>query len=119
MIELGARERPQPAPPWAIWEALTEPRRPTQYHQWLSLEDDENEPQVTEAVRPGLVVWSSIWPDRPDDRIRFVISSDGGAGSRLRWALESPGPPPADDALRHMRHRLNYLINGALRESLG
>lgn len=119
MIELGARERPQPAPPWAIWDALTEPRRPIQYNQWLVLQNDEIEPRVTRAERPSLVVWTSIWPDRPDDRIRFDISSDGGAGSRLRWTLESPNPVPADDALRRMRHRLNFLINGKLRESLG
>ena len=119
MIELGARERAQPGPPWVIWETLVEPRRPTQYHEWLILDDDEIEPRVVEAVRPELVVWSSIWPDRPDDRIRFEISGDGAAGSRLRWILESPDEWPSDEVLGHMRYRINYLINGKMRQSLG
>ena len=46
--------------------------------------DDEMEPTVVEATRPGLVVWSSLWPDRPNDRIRFTITDDGWEGSDPR-----------------------------------
>jgi hypothetical protein len=63
------------------------------------LADDEVEPTVIESSRPGLVVWSSLWRDRPNDRIRFTITDDGGEGSRLKWTLESPGDPPDDARL--------------------
>ena len=116
VIELGSRERAQPAP---VWETLVEPRRPTQYHQWLTLDDDESEPHVTESIRPDLVVWSSLWPDRPNDLIRFEIAGEEDGGSRLRWILTSPDEPPSDERLGDIRFRLNYLINGNMRESLG
>jgi hypothetical protein len=119
MIELGSRERAQPAPQWVVWETLVEPRRPTQYHQWLILDDDEIEPHVTESIRPDVVVWSSLWPDRPNDLIRFEIASERDGGSRLRWILTSPDEQPSDVRLGHMRFRLNYLINGNMRQSLG
>jgi hypothetical protein len=84
------------------------------------LTDDEGfEPSVVEATRPGLVMWSSLWPDRPNDRIRFTITDDAGEGSSLRWTPESPDDPPGAARLDHMRHRINYLINGEMRESFG
>jgi hypothetical protein len=119
MIELGSRERAQPAPPSVIWETLVEPRRSTQYHQWLTLNVDETDPNVVESSRPTLVVWSSIWLDRPNDLIRFEISNDEGGGSRLRWTLESPDESPTDERLGRLRYRINYLINGKMRQSMG
>jgi hypothetical protein len=31
---------------------------------------------------PSVVIWASLWPDRPDDQIRFDIDDE-----RLTWAL--------------------------------
>ena len=118
MNVLAAREKAQPAPPAIVWETLTDPYRPGA-REWLAVADDEVEPTVVEATRPGLVVWSSLWPDRPKDRIRFTITDDGGEGSRLKWVLESPDDPPDGARFDDICHRINYLINGEMRESFG
>ncbi|GLI02211.1 hypothetical protein Pa4123_74890 [Phytohabitans aurantiacus] len=86
--------------------------------QWLDLLDDEVEPRVLESLEATLVVWSSLWPDRPDERIRFDIEPDG-PGSRLRWTLLTPGPEPTASKIGHMRFRLNFLVNERLRSSYG
>jgi hypothetical protein len=70
------------------------------------------EPVVIDASAPSLVVWSSLWPDRPRDRIRFTIDSDGASGSRLKWSLETDEEAPDADRVKDMRHRINQLING-------
>jgi hypothetical protein len=118
MIELGSRRRSQPAPPRVLWEALTQPRRPGG-REWLYLERGEVDPVVMEAQEHHLVVWSSIWLDRPRDRIVFDIAP-AGYGSDLRWTLltEESHPPPAE-VVRQLRHRLNRLINADLRYSFG
>ncbi|MER7503758.1 hypothetical protein AB0L05_18235 [Nonomuraea pusilla] len=117
MNVLGSRERKQPPPARVVWESLTQPRRPGT-RPWLELLPGEVEPRVLRAEEPSLVVWSSLWPDRPDDEIRFDIRPDGYACA-LRWTLLTPGEPPDDAVLGHLRHRLNYLINGSLRYSYG
>lgn len=76
------------------------------------------EPRILEAVEPGLVVWSSLWPARAEDRIRFDIRS-ADAGCSLRWTLLTPDEPPQSQVLNHLRHRLNFLINAQLRFSFG
>lgn len=115
--ELGSRERAQPAPPRAVWESLVHPDR-TGVRAWLNLLDDEVEPRVLERERPRLVVWSSLWPDRPHERIRFDLRADGD-GSVLRWTLTTTEEPPGSSKLGHMRRRLNVLINERLRLSYG
>jgi hypothetical protein len=101
-----------------MWEMLVEPRRPGA-RPWLVLTSEEVEPMVVESDRPSLVVWTSLWPDRPNDRIRFAITSDGASGSSLKWTLESPDPISDPAKLGRMRYRLNYLINGQMRLSFG
>lgn len=65
------------------------------------------------------MVWSSIWPLRPGDRIVFDITA-AGAGSELRWTLVTDDEErPAEEVLAHLRHRLNRLINADLRFSFG
>jgi hypothetical protein len=115
--ELGSRERTQPAPPSTVWESLTQPRH-SGARPWLELLDDEVEPRILESADPSLVVWSSLWPDRPRDRIRFELRP-AGAGCALRWTLLTPGPLPTGSRLGHLRHRLNFLINQRLRLSYG
>jgi hypothetical protein len=67
---IGSRQRSQPAPPWAIFDDLCDPRRQPR-RPWLHLLDDEIPPVVLESERPGHVVWSSLWAKRPDARLHF------------------------------------------------
>ena len=117
MIELGSRARTQPPPPWVVWEALTDPFRKGA-REWLELSDDELAPRVIGAVRPSQVAWSSLWPDRPQDRVLFDIEP-AGDGSMVKWTLVSDGDPPDEVRLRQLRYRLNVLINEKLRYSFG
>lgn len=119
MLELASRERSQPAPPHVVWQSLTDPRRESA-RPWLDLRDDEIEPCVLEAVEPTRVVWSSLWPDRPQECILFTLRPAGdGYGCALRWTLTTSGNPPSAGTLEHVRHRLNVLINERLRLSYG
>jgi hypothetical protein len=114
--EVATTSKTQAPPPHVLWEELAAPRT-TGSRIWLRLRDGETQPTVIEAHRPELVVWSSLWPDRPKDRIRFDISSDGWGGSRLRWTLVAAGSDLPDPRIREMRYRLNQLINAELRDA--
>ncbi|MFI6318443.1 hypothetical protein ACIBG8_13025 [Nonomuraea sp. NPDC050556] len=118
MIELGSRERKQPAPPGIVWECLTNPHRPGG-RPWLDLHDDEHDPRILASTPTTGVTWSSLWPARPDDVIVFTLRPSSDGGCALRWTLLTPGPPPPPETLGHLRHRLNYLINASLRFSFG
>jgi hypothetical protein len=119
MVEAGRRQRNQPAPPHAVYEALTQPNRDPD-RQWLELLDDELEPTVLESTNPTLVVWSSIWKKRPDARIRFDLPLDAsGQGTDLCWTLTVDEPMPDESQLGHFRQRLNELINRDMRLSFG
>jgi hypothetical protein len=110
--DLGSRERTQPPPPHIVWESLVAPG------SWLELLDDEVPPRVLESAEPTLVVWSSLWPSRPDARIRFDLTPSGSETS-LRWTLTTSGQTPDESKLGHLRYRLNLLINEKLRYSYG
>lgn len=90
-----------------------DPARP-----WLLLEDDEVAPVVLEAVEPSQVVWSSLWPRRPDARVRFDLSGDV-SGTALRWTLLVDEPAPDDALIGHLRRRIQILINANLRFTFG
>src|SRR5262245_2367702 len=109
--------RTQQAPARVVWLSLMQPRDHAA-RQWLDLLDDEVDPRVLESVAPVLVVWSSLWPDRPYERIRFDIVA-ATSGCQLRWTLLTDGSPPTQSKLGHMRSRLNILINERLRLSYG
>ncbi|MEU1607127.1 hypothetical protein [Micromonospora matsumotoense] len=116
--EVGSRERAQPPPPASVFEALTHPDRdPTR--PWLLLLDDEQPPRVLEAAYPDLVVWSSLWPRRPDARVRFELAPDGRSGTMVLWRLLVTEPLPDASLLGHLRKRLNQLINADLRYAFG
>jgi hypothetical protein len=117
VIELGSRERKQPPPPKIVWDCLVSPRH-LGGRQWLELLPDEIDPRILQAVEPRLVIWSSLWPSRPDDEIRFDIRPDS-AGCALRWTLLTPESIPDQGVVGHLRYRLNFLINAQLRFSFG
>jgi hypothetical protein len=119
MMEVGRRCRNQPAPPWVVYQALTEPNRDP-HRQWLLLMDDEVLPTVLESEEPTVVVWSSLWVKRPDAQLRFDLPGDAsGVGTDLCWTLTVDEPVPDASLLGHMRKRINELINAKLRYSFG
>ncbi|WP_433655661.1 hypothetical protein ACQPW1_32545 [Nocardia sp. CA-128927] len=118
MIEIGSRARRLPAPPSVVWESLTEPRRP-QARAWLALLADEVEPRVLESDKPNRVVWSSLWPSRPDDQVHFELTPVMGGDTLLKFTLLTPGDPPDESKTGHLRRRLNQLLFADLRFSYG
>jgi hypothetical protein len=114
---IGSRQRNQPAPPWAVFDDLCDPKR--QLHRpWLLLLDDEIAPVIVESDRPSRVVWSSLWLKRPDARLQFDLVP-GSQGTDLRWTLYVDEPVPDASLAGHMRKRIGELINANLRYSYG
>jgi hypothetical protein len=109
--------RNQPAPPWAVFDDLCDPHRPTG-RPWLLLQDDETEPSVLESEQSKLVVWSSIWTRYPNARLRFDLV-DARGGTDLRWTLYLDEPLPDEGQLRHLVKRIGELINAELRFTYG
>jgi hypothetical protein len=118
VIEVRTKKRNQPPPPRIVFEALTQPdldpARP-----WLHVRPNELQPRVLQAEPAALVVWSSLWSERPDAVIRFDLQSEACSGTDLRWTLLVDEPVPDDELLERMRYRLNQLINANLRYSFG
>lgn len=114
LTELARRSKGQAPPPWVIWEALCDPWRSNGRH-WFDLRTGELVPRLLESRKPDLVVWSSIWEECPELRIRFVVTP-AGAGSAVTWTLLGP-ELLSDDEIKRRRYRIDQLINGQLRES--
>ena len=117
MIEIGSKARKLPAPPHIVWQSLTEPRRHGA-RPWLNLLPDETDPRVLEAEHPMHVVWSSLWPSRPNDRVQFDLAAVGSE-TLLRFTLLTPDDPPDQSKSGHLRGRLNQLLFADLRFSYG
>jgi hypothetical protein len=100
-----------------VFEALTQPDRDPN-RPWLILLDTEMRPEVLVAEESTLVVWSSLWPERPDARIHFELAGDG-QGAGLRWTLYVDEPAPSDGLIGRLRYLLNELINANLRYTFG
>lgn len=113
MIEFGSRARTLPAPPPVVWESLVAPQ------PWLDLLADEVEPRVVEAEKPGRVVWSSLWADRPDDEVHFELTPSEDGGTLARFTLLSSGEAPDESKTGHIRRRFNQLLFADLRYSYG
>jgi hypothetical protein len=118
MREVATTEKTQPPPPHIVWQALADPAIAGP-RMWLRIGRGERRPEVVQSRAPDLVVWSSLWVDRPKDRIRFEIASDGLSGSTLRWTLLAGEDGPPAERIAEMRYRLNQLINAELRYSFG
>lgn len=114
---VGSRERRLPAPPHVVWRSLADPHQPGG-RPWLRLLEDEIEPRVVTAEEPELVVWSSLWPRRPDDVLTFGLRP-AGVETALRWTLTTPDQPPAASLTGHLRYRVNHLLWSDLRLSYG
>ena len=113
VIEFGSRARRLPAPPGVVWSSLTSPR------SWLDLPADEVEPRIVAAEKPARVVWSSLWPDRPDDEVHFALSDSADGGTMLRFTLLTPVAAPDESKTGHLRKRMNQLLFAELRFSYG
>jgi hypothetical protein len=113
---LATRRRSQPAPPWAVVEALVRPDGDPA-RRWLRLQNGEVRPLVLEEG-PAHVLWSSPWPDRPGLRVRLDVTArpEGADGADLRWTLLGDAPLPAEE-VRALRRRLDELLNRDLRQS--
>ena len=118
VAEIASRRRTQPPPPRIVFEALTDPDRDP-VRRWLILHNDEQRPTIAEAVEPNLVVWTSIWPWRPDARIRFDIVGPPHGSTTLSWTLIVDDPVPDVETTVRMRKRVNELINANLRFTFG
>jgi hypothetical protein len=118
VIEIGSRRRNQPAPPHVVYEALSRPDAETS-RPWLNLLADEQQPTVVQAQAPSLLMWSSLWPSRPDALVEFELPPSPDGGTALRWTLRVEEPAPSDALVGHLRKRLNQLINADLRYSFG
>ena len=116
MIAVARRRRSQPPPPRFVHEALIDPDRDPS-RPWLHLLGNEQRPIVLESEAPHLVVWSSLWPWRPDTQIRFDLTGVGG--TTLEWTLYVDEPAPDRETIVRMRKRINTLINANLRFTFG
>jgi hypothetical protein len=67
---------------------------------------------------PGKVVWSSLWPSRPDDLIVLELAAEGVETS-LQFTLLTPHEPPDQSKTGHIRRRMNHLLFADLRFSYG
>lgn len=91
-----------------IYAALT-----TELDAWLRLQPGEVRPAVSDAVPDQRVVWSSFWPDSPDDTIELDLARYGD-GTEIRWRWHSSSPPDAR-GIAITRQRLNKKLGGDLR----
>jgi hypothetical protein len=118
MLEIGSRRRNQPAPPFAVFEALTQPHRdPTRPR--MVLLDDEQEPRIVNAIEPERVIWSSLWIRYPEATMQIDLPPCPDGGTDLRWTLFVQPPAPSISIIGHMRKRLNTLISANLRYTFG
>lgn len=118
MPEIARRRRTQPPPPHIVYQELIDPDRDPR-RPWLILHEDEQRPEIVEAVEPDLVVWTSIWPWRRDARIRFELSGSRRSDTTLCWILTVDDPIPDNETILRMRKRVNVLINARLRSTFG
>lgn len=117
MTTYGERTKRLPAPPHVVWADLVE-RRTTGTRAWLGLDADQVAPLVLDSVEPTLVVWSSLWPDRPGDRVRLELTAHGLETS-LRFLLVADDDGPDEARTARIRHQVNRLLWADLRESYG
>lgn len=117
VTEYGRRTRRLPAPPRVVWADLADPKREG-VRAWLDLLPDEVGPAVFDPDPPKRLIWSSLWPSRPDDRIVFELEDRHGE-TALTFILLSAGDPPDDSKAGHIRKRMSQLLFAQLRYTYG
>jgi hypothetical protein len=105
LTEFAGRSKGQAPPPWVIWEAICDPGSRSS-REWFDLRTRELVPDILESRKPDLVVWSSIWEDRPEDSIldreqraglrRYLDASRSGATERRGGQASQISDRPAD-----------------------
>ncbi|WP_207619963.1 hypothetical protein [Nocardioides sp. IC4_145] len=88
---------------------------------WLAdgLRSDEVVPTVLEADEPHRVLWSTLWPHRPEDVIELLVEPAARDTTRLRSTHLTPHDLPPDAKVGHLRERVNQLLFADLRFSYG
>lgn len=104
-----------PAPARVVRDNLIAPESGSR--EWLSLRSEEAQPRIL-AVSDESVVWSSLWPDRPNDEIRFEVAVKNSE-CLLAWELFVDAPEPDDNEAQAMASRVNKIVNNDLRRSFG
>ncbi len=115
MHELARRRLRLPPPPRVLWADLAAPRR-TGSRVWLELAPGEQRPEVLDSVPGKRVVWSSLWTERPDDRVELLVEPDGG-DSALTFVWLAADPLPGHPS--PLRFRLTKLFAQEVRYSYG
>jgi len=115
VLEVATRRRTQAPPPHVVLAALVHPDRDPG-RPWLHLLDGERRPVVVGAGSPRTVLWTSLWDERPDARVRFDAQPRDG-GTDLRWTLLVHPPAPDAATTRRLRRRLDELVNRDLRST--
>lgn len=117
MIEYGNRTKGLPVPPSVVWDDLVQPKTEGS-RVWLVVLPDEVKPRILESESPSRVVWSSLWPSRPDDRIVLELAADG-AGTAFSFTMLAKDNPPDESKAGDIRKRLSRLFFADLRLSYG
>jgi hypothetical protein len=117
VIEIGSGAKRLPAPPRVVFDSLVEPHQPGA-RPWLNLLSDEVEPRVLEAERPSRIVWSSLWPNRPDDQVHLELAT-AREDTLVKFTLLTPEDPPDEGVAGHLRYRMSVLLFTDLRYSYG
>jgi hypothetical protein len=116
MVEYAARRGTLPVPPHVVWDDLAAPQL-TGTRAWLELQDGETEPEMLEGDRPSRLVWTSLWDDRPDDRVEFTLTSRGSDTLVAVVVVADQDTEP--DQASQIRRRLGQLVFDELRLSYG
>jgi hypothetical protein len=112
MVEYAAREG-NPAAPRAGVGGDPAERRRTGVRAWVRLYPGEVAPCLVSGDRPITLVWSSLWPDRPDDLVEFTLRPHG-MGTRVEVVMTGAEEPQPEQA-SYFRRRLGELVYGELR----
>lgn len=103
-----ARRWKYAAPPWRLFEALTQERE-----QWLQPWDGEATPALVSS-RPNEAVVLAPWVSDEIVNVEVLVASDGGQGSVLTVVLHADHDLVVDQR-RTIRYRLGTLFGEALR----
>jgi hypothetical protein len=96
------------APVTLLYSALT-----TDLDAWMRLAPGEVVPTVLDATPLTKVVWSSFWPNSPEDTIVLHLTGFREETTiRLQWFTRTP---PDERGVGITRQRLNRKIGGDLR----